>query len=174
MPSTVHPLPECRLAGIGRGRRSRAVLSVGRAGVTAMTDEFRALHSGAVLVLPNAWDAASARIVERAGARAVATTSAGVAWSLGAADGDRLSRDAAVGLVTRVVAAVDVPVTADIESGYGATPADVAGTVRAVADAGAAGVNLEDGASPGLRPVAEQARRIASARGAAPLFVNAR
>ena len=139
-----------------------------------MTDEFRALHSGAVLVLPNAWDAASARIVERAGARAVATTSAGVAWSLGAADGDRLSRDAAVGLVTRVVAAVGIPVTADVESGYGATPADVADTVRAVADAGAAGINLEDGAYPGLRPVDEQAARIAAARKAAPLFVNAR
>ncbi|HEV7648726.1 MAG TPA: isocitrate lyase/phosphoenolpyruvate mutase family protein [Actinophytocola sp.] len=139
-----------------------------------MTDEFRALHAGTILVLPNAWDVASARIVERAGAQAVATTSAGVAWSLGAPDGDRLPRDAAVGLVSRVVAAVGVPVTADVESGYGATPADVAGTVRAVADAGAAGINLEDGAFPGLRPVAEQVERIAAARGAAPLFVNAR
>jgi len=72
------------------------------------------------------------------------------------------------------VAAVAVPVTADIESGYGATPADVADTVRAVADAGAAGVNLEDGAYPGLRPVTEQAERVAAARGAAPLFLNAR
>lgn len=139
-----------------------------------MTDEFRALHSGAVLVLPNAWDVASARLIERAGARAVATTSAGVAWSLGAPDGDKLSRDRAVDLVARVVSGARVPVTADIESGFGVTAADVADTVRAVADAGAAGINLEDGAYPGLRPLDEQTERIAAARRAAPLFVNAR
>jgi 2-methylisocitrate lyase-like PEP mutase family enzyme len=139
-----------------------------------MIEKFRALHSGAVLVLPNAWDVASARLIEQAGAPAVATTSAGVAWSLGAPDGDRLTRDRAVDLVARVVAGARVPVTADIESGYGATAADVGDTVRAVADAGAAGINLEDGAYPGVRPVEEQAERIAAAREAAPLFVNAR
>lgn len=139
-----------------------------------MIDEFRALHSGTILVLPNAWDVASARLVERAGARAVATTSAGVAWSLGAPDGDRLPRDRAVDLVARVVSGARVPVTADIESGFGATAAAVGDTVRAVADAGAAGVNIEDGAHPGLRPVGEQAERIAAARKAAPLFVNVR
>ncbi|MFE6161692.1 isocitrate lyase/phosphoenolpyruvate mutase family protein [Streptomyces sp. NPDC056486] len=145
--------------------------------------KFRALHiPGRPLVLPNAWDVASARIVEAAGAAAVATTSAGVAWDLGAADGDRLGRDRALGAVARIAAAVGVPVTADIESGYAADPAGVARTVAQVLAAGAVGVNIEDAlheeGAP-LRTVAGQAERIAAARAAAdtadvPLFVNAR
>ncbi|MFJ3639202.1 isocitrate lyase/phosphoenolpyruvate mutase family protein [Streptomyces sp. NPDC090108] len=145
---------------------------------------FRALHvPGRPLVLPNAWDAVSAAIVEEAGAAAVATTSAGLAWALGAADGDRLGREQALEAVARVARAVRVPVTADIESGYAEDAAGVAGTVRAVIEAGAVGVNIEDArheADGGpLRPVAEQAERIAAARAAAdaagvPLFVNAR
>ncbi|MFJ8079573.1 isocitrate lyase/phosphoenolpyruvate mutase family protein [Streptomyces sp. NPDC096205] len=145
---------------------------------------FRALHvPGRPLVLPNAWDLASARLVEDAGAAAVATTSAGLAWALGTADGDRLERDRALGAVAGIAAAARVPVTADIESGYAADAAGVGDTVRAVIAAGAVGVNIEDalyepGAGP-LRPVAEQAERIAAAREAAdaegvPLFVNAR
>lgn len=125
-------------------------------------------------MLPNAWDVVSARLIERAGARAVATTSAGVAWSLGSPDGDKLPRDHAVDVVARIAAGARVPVTADIESSFGATATEVGDTVRAVADAGAAGVNIEDGVFPGLRPVGEQAERIAAARRAAPLFVNAR
>ena len=124
-------------------------------------------------MLANAWDAASARVAEAAGAPVVATTSAGVAWSLGARDGDALDRDAAVAAVRRVVAAVSVPVTADIESGFGDDPAGVAETIRGVVAAGAAGVNLEDS----IRPVAEAAARLAAARAAAPhddLFINAR
>ncbi|WP_438871389.1 isocitrate lyase/PEP mutase family protein [Paractinoplanes lichenicola] len=139
----------------------------------AVTENLRSLHMpGKPLVLVNAWDAASARIVEAAGSRAVATTSAGVAWSLGAPDGDALSRDDAVALVRRVVRAVRVPVTADIESGFGVEPEDVATTVRAVVAAGAAGVNIEDGA----RGVEEQTARLAAARAAAgaELFINAR
>jgi 2-methylisocitrate lyase-like PEP mutase family enzyme len=126
---------------------------------------FHERHShGPILVLPNAWDAASARIVEKAGAEAVATTSAGVAWSLGAADGDRVDPAEAIAAIGRIVRVVDVPVTADIESGYG----DVAGTVRAVVAAGVAGVNIEDGAE--ARP-----RRIADARAASrTVFINAR
>ncbi|WP_438870572.1 isocitrate lyase/PEP mutase family protein [Paractinoplanes bogorensis] len=133
-----------------------------------MTEEFRSLHvPGRPLVLVNAWDVASARIAEQAGARAVATTSAGVAWSLGAPDGDALGRDDAIGLVGRVARAVGVPVTADIESGYG-SPDE---TVRAVAATGAAGVNLEDGD----RGVDEQVKLLAAARAAGPgLFLNAR
>ncbi|MFI6781116.1 isocitrate lyase/phosphoenolpyruvate mutase family protein [Micromonospora sp. NPDC050276] len=144
---------------------------------------FRSLHTpGSPLILVNAWDAASARIVAAAGVRAVATTSAGVAWSLGASDGDVLGRDAAVDLVGRITAAVSLPVTADIESGYGATPAEVGVTIRAVLDAGVVGVNIEDarreGGSP-LRDVSDQCDRIGAVRGAAdaaglPLFVNAR
>ncbi|MGB3443317.1 MAG: isocitrate lyase/phosphoenolpyruvate mutase family protein [Actinophytocola sp.] len=126
---------------------------------------FRERHlTGAPLVLPNAWDAASARIIERAGAEAIATTSAGVAWSLGVPDGDRLDVCAAVAAIARIVRAVDVPVTADIESGYG----DVARTVRLVRDAGAVGINIEDG--PAAAP-----ERIAAARAeGGDLFVNAR
>jgi 2-methylisocitrate lyase-like PEP mutase family enzyme len=124
------------------------------------------------LVLVNAWDAASARVAEEAGSRAVATTSAGVAWSLGARDGDALDRDAAVAAIRRVVGAVRVPVTADIESGFGADPEAVAETVRLVVEAGAVGVNIEDG----VRSADEQSARLAAARGAAGdmLFINAR
>lgn len=145
---------------------------------------FRALHvPGDPLVLANAWDAMSARVVADAGAAAVATTSAGLAWALGAADGDRLDRDTALAAVARVAAAVGVPVSADIESGYAKDAAGVADTIRAVIGAGAVGVNIEDAlyepAAGPLRPVAEQAERIAAAREAAdaegvPLFVNAR
>ncbi|MFD4602476.1 isocitrate lyase/phosphoenolpyruvate mutase family protein [Streptomyces sp. NPDC058464] len=147
---------------------------------------FHALHvPGRPLVLPNAWDAVSARLAEDAGAAAVATTSAGLAWALGAADGDRLDRGRALEAVGRIVATVRVPVSADIESGYAEDPAGVADTVRAVLAAGAVGVNIEDalygdeeGNGP-LRSVAGQAERIAAAREAAdkegvPLFVNAR
>ncbi|MFF1304845.1 isocitrate lyase/phosphoenolpyruvate mutase family protein [Streptomyces sp. NPDC058307] len=145
---------------------------------------FRSLHvPGTPLVLPNAWDLTSARIVEDAGAAAVATTSAGLAWALGAADGDRLDRERALDAVGRIAAAVGVPVSADIESGYARDAAGVGDTVRAVLAAGAVGVNIEDalyeaGGEP-LRPVDEQAERIAAAREAADtegvrLFVNSR
>ncbi|WP_329332521.1 isocitrate lyase/phosphoenolpyruvate mutase family protein [Streptomyces sp. NBC_00663] len=148
---------------------------------------FHALHvPGRPLILPNAWDTASARIVEDAGAAAVATTSAGLAWGLGAADGDRVDRERALAVVADIAATVDVPVSADVESGFAADPEGVADTIRAVLAAGAVGVNIEDalhepyeeGAGP-LRDVTEQAERIAAARAAAdaadvPLFVNAR
>ncbi|MFI6155602.1 isocitrate lyase/phosphoenolpyruvate mutase family protein [Kitasatospora sp. NPDC051170] len=143
---------------------------------------FHALHTPTTpLALANAWDAASARLVESAGARAIATTSAGVAWGLGAADGDHLDRDQAIALIARVVNAVSLPVTADIESGFGATPAEVAETVTGVIAAGAVGINIEDAHPdlPALRPVADQCERLAAARSAAdaaglPLFINAR
>ncbi|MEU8516818.1 isocitrate lyase/phosphoenolpyruvate mutase family protein [Kitasatospora sp. NPDC048722] len=144
---------------------------------------FHALHDAAApLALANAWDAASARLVEAAGARAVATTSAGVAWGLGAADGNRLDREQAVALIGRVVDAVSVPVTADIESGFGATPAEVADTVARVIGVGAVGINIEDGFPVDgqvVRPVADQCGRLAAARAAADeagvrLYVNAR
>jgi 2-methylisocitrate lyase-like PEP mutase family enzyme len=148
----------------------------------AKARRFHELHrAGRPLVLPNAWDVASALLVERAGAAAVATTSAAVSWSLGAADGERLDRDRALDLVHRVASAVAVPVTADLETGYATTADGVAETVRGALEAGAVGVNLEDGdpAGAALRPVEEQRDRIAAARQAAgaadvPLFVNAR
>ncbi|HEU5157292.1 MAG TPA: isocitrate lyase/phosphoenolpyruvate mutase family protein [Streptosporangiaceae bacterium] len=144
---------------------------------------FRSLHTGGtVLRLANVWDVASALLIEEAGATAIATTSAGVAWSLGAPDGDRLDRDRAIDLVARVAAAVELPVSADIESGFADDPDGVADTITGVVAAGAVGVNLEDsvqdGAEP-LRPVGEQCERLAAARRAAdatgiPLYINAR
>ena len=136
-------------------------------------DIFRSLHvPGTPLVLANAWDVASARIAEQAGSRAVATTSAGVAWSLGVPDGEAIDRETAVAAIGRIASAVTVPVTADIESGYGATPAEVAETVRTVLAAGAVGVNIEDGG----HDIDDQCARYAAARSAAgdALFLNAR
>ncbi len=106
---------------------------------------FLALHEGPdVLLLCNAWDAASARIVEDAGFPAVATTSAGVANSLGYADKENAPFDEVVAAVRRIAAAVRVPVSADIEAGFGETPRSVAESCLAILDAGAVGVNLED------------------------------
>ena len=137
---------------------------------------FRSLHIPAEpLALANVWDVASARVIEAAGAPAIATTSAGVAWSLGSPDGDVLTRDRALELIGRIVAAVAVPVTADIEGGYGTDAAGVAETVAGVLAVGAVGVNIEDG----TRPPTELAARLAAARQAADragtdLFLNAR
>ncbi|GAA4898475.1 2-methylisocitrate lyase-like PEP mutase family enzyme [Stackebrandtia albiflava] len=145
-----------------------------------LATRFHRLHDGPhALRLANCWDAGSAAVIARAGADAVATTSAGVAWSLGVADGDRLDRAAAVDAVARITRSVSVPVTADIESGYGETPDDVAETVRLFLTAGVVGVNIEDAHEGGLRDVTAQAERIAAARQAAAdagvdLFVNAR
>jgi 2-methylisocitrate lyase-like PEP mutase family enzyme len=108
--------------------------------------QFLALHHGPkILVLPNAWDTASARIFEEAGLSAIGTSSAGVAFSLGYPDGQKISRDEMLGAVRRIAEAVEVPVTADVEAGFGTAPEDVAETARAVIAAGAAGMNLEDG-----------------------------
>jgi 2-methylisocitrate lyase-like PEP mutase family enzyme len=131
------------------------------------------------LVLPNAWDAGSAKAIEAAGARAVATTSAGVSWALGVEDGGGLSRADALDALRRIVAVVSVPVNADIEAGYGATPADVASTVAEVIEIGAVGINLEDSLNGSLLGATVQAERIASAREAAvsaglDLCINAR
>ncbi|WP_438489731.1 isocitrate lyase/PEP mutase family protein [Streptomyces sp. S186] len=137
---------------------------------------FRSLHTPArPLALANAWDVASARVIEAAGAPAIATTSAGVAWALGSPDGDVLARDRALDLIARIAEAVAVPVTADIEGGYGQDAAEVAATVVGVLEAGAAGVNIEDG----TRPPTELRDRLTAARAAlekagGELFLNAR
>lgn len=149
-------------------------------------DAFRRMHqpdAGRILVLPNAWDAMSARLIEEAGARAIATTSAGVAWALGRTDGEGLTRDQMINAVERITRVVRVPVTADVERGYGdGTPEDAADTVRRVIGAGAVGINLEDAPGPDgatLMDVDAQVERIAAAREAAgregvALFINAR
>jgi 2-methylisocitrate lyase-like PEP mutase family enzyme len=137
---------------------------------------FAALHrTGEPLLLANAWDAASAAVIAHAGAKAIATTSAGVAWSLGIPDGADLGAELVASTVERIVAAVDVPVSADIEAGYG----DVAATVTAVVRAGAVGVNLEDRHGGVFFTPREQAQRLAEARAAADqlgvrLWLNAR
>jgi len=145
----------------------------------ARAGAFHRLHHEGVLILPNAWDVASARLVEEAGAAAVATTSAGVSWSLGVADGGHLDGERALEVTARIVGAVDVPVTADIETGYGDSLEQLAATIRAVLAAGAVGVNIEDAAGTGLRDQADQVERIAAVRAAADvagsaLFINAR
>lgn len=107
--------------------------------------QFLALHDRRkILVLPNAWDAASARIFEEAGFPAIGTSSAGIAFALGYPDGQRISRSEMLDVVRRIAAAVRIPVTADVEAGYGDTPEDAAQTAREVLAAGAVGMNLED------------------------------
>lgn len=143
---------------------------------------FRNLHAAGTFVLPNAWDPISAAVIAQAGAQVIATTSAAVAWALGRTDGQRMTRDEAVAQVARIVAAVDVPVTADVEGGYGAAPEDVAATVAAVVGVGAVGVNVEDSTAPGgpLFDRAAQCDRLRAARTAATeaglpeLVLNAR
>jgi 2-methylisocitrate lyase-like PEP mutase family enzyme len=109
---------------------------------------FRVMHSGKeILLLPNAWDVASARVIEESGFKAVATSSAGIAFSLGYPDGQKISREEMLAAIVRIVKAVSVPVTADVEAGYGNTPDDASRTARAVIDAGAVGLNLEDAVS---------------------------
>lgn len=133
-------------------------------------DLFRRLHHGREpLVLPNAWDAASARLFEEAGFRALGTTSAGIAYSMGCPDGEVLPFRDLAAAVARIVRAVRVPVSADIEAGHG----DVGRAVRAVLKAGAVGINLEDAEKGALLPVDEQADRIRRARRLG-VVVNAR
>ncbi|MEV7972069.1 isocitrate lyase/phosphoenolpyruvate mutase family protein [Cellulomonas sp. NPDC089187] len=138
--------------------------------MTAST--FRDLHRpGHPLRLVNVWDAGSAIAAERAGAAALGTTSAGMAWALGLPDGDHLTSTLLLPVVRRICAAVRIPVSVDLESGYGRTLGAVRHLVRRVAEAGAAGINLEDG----TRSPAQFAARIAAATSAAPsIFVNAR
>jgi 2-methylisocitrate lyase-like PEP mutase family enzyme len=149
-------------------------------------ESFLALHHGkAPLLLPNAWDVVSALLFERAGFPAVATTSAGIAWSLGYADGEHVSRSEMLAVVARIAGALKVPVSADLEAGYGPRPEDVAETVRGAIAAGAVGMNLEDArygdvdAAHPLYEIQAQVERVAAARAAAdaagvPFVVNAR
>src|ERR1700733_801889 len=144
---------------------------------------FLALHSAAnPLILPNVWDVASARIVEEAGYPALATTSAGVAFSLGYADGEKIHPDHMMAAVARIGQAVKVPVSADVESGYGNDPENAARTARAVVVAGAIGLNLEDATGDPEQPLVDvslQLEKLRAIRAVAdevggPLVINAR
>jgi 2-methylisocitrate lyase-like PEP mutase family enzyme len=139
-------------------------------------EAFGALHAGPdILVLPNAWDAASAAIMEDAGAKAVATSSAAVAWAHGYPDGDTLPLAKLLLTVETVARVVKVPVTADIEGGYTDDLGQLRETIKAVIGAGAVGINLEDGRrDPGLHARKIDAAREAAAAAGVPLFINAR
>lgn len=145
---------------------------------TRRAEAFREHHRRGGLILPNCWDAASARVFQTAGFDAVATTSAGVAWARGARDGEGLDREAMMREIATIARAVDLPLNADVEAGYGPGVEDAAETARQVWATGAVGVNFEDAdyAAPGeLISVADQQARIAAIREAAPgLTINAR
>lgn len=143
--------------------------------------QFRALHdTSGVLVLPNCWDAISAKVLQGAGAKAIATASASISWTHGVPDGEGLLLDDMIGAVKLVCDSVDVPVSADMERGFGATPQEVEASISAVIAAGAVGINIEDSLTGGgQRPIAEMRERIGAARkaGAAAgidVFINAR
>src|SRR5262245_19852238 len=149
---------------------------------SAKAECFRSLHvSGRPLVLFNIWDAGSAKVVASQGARALATGSWSVAAANGFADGERVPLDLAIDNLARIVSANDLPVTVDLESGYGETAGEVAQSVARAIEAGAVGCNLEDSfpRDGSLRDTDEQAERIAGARRAArdsgvAMFINAR
>jgi 2-methylisocitrate lyase-like PEP mutase family enzyme len=152
-------------------------------GLNAKADAFRSMHHGPpTLILPNAWDAVTARLFVKAGARAIATTSAGIAATLGYADGQNVPRELMVEAVARITRVVDVPVTADIESGYADSPNELRESIRAVINAGAIGFNLEDATGDSRRPLfalEQQIERIRAAREAADnmsirVVINAR
>jgi 2-methylisocitrate lyase-like PEP mutase family enzyme len=145
--------------------------------------QFRQLHRGpGILILPNVWDVASARIFEDAGFPAIATTSAGIAFSLGHPDGQRIPREEMMARIARITRAVHVPVSADVESGYGSTPEDVARTTRELVEAGVIGMNLEDASGRPDQPLSSlelalekiKAAREMSLQMQAQIVVNAR
>lgn len=114
-----------------------------------LTERFRALHvPGQPVVMPNPWDLGSAKVMARLGARALATTSSGHGFTLGLTDGGQVSRDRALQHAADICAAVNVPVNGDFENGFGDGPETVAETVRLAAEAGLAGVSIEDIALP--------------------------
>jgi len=141
---------------------------------------FAALHRpGAPLILFNVWDPGSAKTVAAAGAAAIATGSWSVAAAFGYDDGEAIPLEIVLGNLSRIVGAVDRPVSLDFERGYGATPREVQNSIAAALDAGAIGFNIEDSVESGLRNAVAQSERIAAARAAAeakgiPAFVNAR
>jgi 2-methylisocitrate lyase-like PEP mutase family enzyme len=135
---------------------------------TAKANAFRTMHRGGrTLVLPNAWDVASARVFAEAGFGAIATTSAGIAFTLGYPDGQRISRQEMLAVVGRIARALEVPVTADVEAGYGERAEDAVQTAREVTGTGAVGMNLEDATGDPQRPLLDltlQVERVKAVR----------
>jgi 2-methylisocitrate lyase-like PEP mutase family enzyme len=147
-------------------------------------ETFRALHDGPdILILANTSDVATARVVAEIGYPALATSSAGIAWALGYPDGEKIPPGEMADMVRRIARSVDVPVTADMEAGYGTEPEAVAKTIRATLEAGAVGLNLEDsdphaGGHPlfdfGLSVERIKAGRAAADEFGVPIVINAR
>ncbi|TPG56968.1 isocitrate lyase/phosphoenolpyruvate mutase family protein [Roseomonas nepalensis] len=122
--------------------------------IGARAERFRALHDAGCFALPNAWDAGSARLMAGLGFEAVATTSAGLAFHLGRRDGEAaVTRAEALGNARALIAAVDLPVSADLEDGFGPSPEEVAATVTAAAQAGLCGCTIEDTTADPARPI---------------------
>ena len=153
-----------------------------KAALTAKAERLKSLIDAPdLLVLPNVWDVASARIVADAGYPVIATSSAGIAWCLGYPDGENISRDDMLFMVRRIAAAVDLPVTADMEAGYGAEPTAVAETVVAAMEVGAVGANIEDSSPAPGHPLLDfelSVERIRAGKAAAdaagvPFVINA-
>jgi 2-methylisocitrate lyase-like PEP mutase family enzyme len=147
---------------------------------TKKAETLRALHHcKEPLLLPNVWDSASARIIEDAGYPALATTSAGVAFAQGFPDGQKIPAERLITAVAQIVSSVRIPVTADVEAGYGSQPEDAARTASRVIEVGAVGMNFEDASGHRERPLLDlqlQVDRIreTSAKLGIPLVLNAR
>ncbi len=146
-------------------------------------ERFAALHRGGkILVMANPWDVVSARLFYKAGFPALATTSGGVAFAQGYPDGENISREKMAAVVKRIANAVPVPLSADMEAGYGPAPEDVAETLRQTVAAGAVGANIEDGTKDGKNTLFEQSLSIERIRAAVeagkasgiPITINAR
>ena len=136
---------------------------------------FHALHGEGLLILPNVWDAGSARIVEHAGAKAIATSSAAVAWAHGYPDGEAIPPEVLVSTVREIARVASVPVTADAEAGYSRDPETAGDFVARIIDAGAVGINIEDGQdSPDLLCAKIEQVRGAGVRSGVDLWINAR
>jgi 2-methylisocitrate lyase-like PEP mutase family enzyme len=127
----------------------------------AKAEMLRSLHRrGTILVLPNAWDVASAKVFEAAGFPAIATTSGGIAAAQGYADGEKISRREMLDVVARIAKSVSVPVTADLEAGYASTPEQMRETTLALIETGAVGMNLEDGLRDGPMPLVQTSHHV--------------
>ncbi|HEY8974865.1 MAG TPA: isocitrate lyase/phosphoenolpyruvate mutase family protein, partial [Burkholderiaceae bacterium] len=133
--------------------------------IAARRRAFRDLHAAGCFVIPNPWDAGSARYLASLGFKALATTSSGFAWSHAQADG-AMPRDAVLAHLREIVAATELPVNADFESGYGATPADVAESVRLAVATGVAGLSIEDATGDAARPIHDLDTALARLRAA--------
>lgn len=132
-------------------------------------------HADQILILPNCWDALSAVVLKEAGAKAIATTSAGLAWAHGYADGEKLPVDRLIHAVREITRIIDLPVTVDLESGFSDDLSTFATTIEAVIDAGAVGINLEDGTkTPELLVSKISVVKEVASRKDVPLFLNAR